>query len=376
MNFITSTWIILFMFEIILFSSYTVLMYKYSKKEIIPIRTTKHYSVSLIIPMHNEEKVIKEKILNTKELNYNNNCIEVIIVDDYSTDKSYSTALNMIETLELDLDKNMSVVKNTNSKGKANALNWIIPQIKSDITIITDADALLEEDAIFNIIGHFDNQTVGGTTGKIIIISDKERMSKSQEQSYRFFFDIWRKGESNLHSISVCNGPLMAFRTSLLQKIKINPNIYSDDSDILFKIIQLGYRILYEPKAIVYERVPQTVKGRLIQKLNRIKGLKTVYFNNLNLLGKTSFGKIIYPYAILTHIISPPLVLILVVLYPVVAFYNNIYLILLLSPFLPKIGQTIISFVITQFIMNFTFLIKHKSSWENIKDARYEIPKN
>ena len=366
---ITNIWLSIFLFEIILFSSYTILMYKYSKKEIIPIKNTKQYSVTLIIPMHNEENVIKDKILNTEKLLYNKDNFNVIVIDDYSTDSSLTITGNIIENSTL----NIKLCKNLAYRGKANALNWIIPQLNSDITIISDADALLKDDAIFNIIGHFDNPTVGGVTGKIVIVSDKEQMSKAQEQSYRFFFDIWRQGESNLHSVSVCNGPLMAFRTNILQKIKINPNLYSDDSDILFKVIQQGFRVLYEPKAIVYERVPQSIKGRLIQKLNRIKGLKQVYFNNLNLLGKGTFGKIIYPYALLTHIFSPILVLILVSIYPIIILYNQWYLLLPLMVLMPKIGQTIISFVLTQFIMNFTFLIKNTGSWEHITDARYEL---
>ena len=366
---ITNIWLSIFLFEIILFSSYTILMYKYSKKEIIPIKNTKQYSVTLIIPMHNEENVIKDKILNTEKLLYNKDNFNVIVIDDYSTDSSLTITGNIIKNSTL----NIKLCKNLADRGKANALNWIIPQLNSDITIISDADALLKDDAIFNIIGHFDNPIVGGVTGKIVIVSDKEQMSKAQEQSYRFFFDIWRQGESNLHSVSVCNGPLMAFRTNILQKIKINPNLYSDDSDILFKVIQQGFRVLYEPKAIVYERVPQSIKGRLIQKLNRIKGLKQVYFNNLNLLGKGTFGKIIYPYALLTHIFSPILVLILVSIYPIIILYNQWYLLLPLMVLMPKIGQTIISFVLTQFIMNFTFLIKNTGSWEHITDARYEL---
>ena len=165
----------------------------------------------------------------------------------------------------------------------------------------------------------------------------------------------------------------MGFRTDLLKKIKIDPDAYADDSDMLFKVIRSGYRVVYEPRAIVYERVPLSVKGRIIQKMKRINGLRRVYIKNLDMLGKGRFGKIIYPYALLTHIISPLIVLLLSVLYPVVVIQNPAYLGFLVFFILPKMGETVRSFVITQFIMNFSFLVPTAGSWEAVEDARYSI---
>ena len=168
----------------------------------------------------------------------------------------------------------------------------------------------------------------------------------------------------------------MSFRTNLLKRIKVDPDACADDSDILFKIIQLGHRVVYDKKAIVFERVPLTLKGRTIQKMKRINGLRKVYLNNLDLLGKGSFGKIIFPYALLTHIISPLVVLFIVLFYPLVVLKEPWYLGLLLLLLLPKIGELLISFVTTQLIMNFSFLIPTSGSWEAVEDARYKCKYN
>jgi len=353
-----SIWQILATFEIILFSSYTILMYTYSRKK-----------VTLIIPMYNEEKVIREKIENTAKLNYPTDKLKIILLDDHSTDKSNSISSEAIKQTSL----NASVIENQGGKGKARALNWIFPSLESEITIISDADALLKEDSLLQLTRNFTDPDIGGATGKIIILSDKARASKSQEESYRFFFDVWRLGESRIQSVSVCNGPLMGFRTDLLKKIKIDPDAYADDSDILFKVIRSGYRVVYEPGAIVYERVPLSVKGRIIQKMKRINGLRRVYIKNLDMLGKGRFGKIIYPYALLTHIVSPLVVLFLFLVYPFVIVQNLWYLAFLIPLIIPKIGKTLLSFMITQFIMNFSFLVPTAGSWESVEDARYNI---
>ena len=366
---ILSTWQILAVFEILLFSSYTIFMYTYSRKKEKLSKNNHLPTVTLIIPMYNEEKVIKEKIENTAKLDYPTDKLKIILLDDHSTDNSNSISSDAIKQTSL----NASVIKNQGGKGKARALNWIFPSLESEITIISDADALLKEDSLLQLTKNFADPDIGGATGKIIILSDKVRQSQSQEESYRFFFDVWRLGESRIQSVSVCNGPLMGFRTDLLKKIKIDPDAYADDSDMLFKVIRSGYRMVYDPKAIVYERVPLSVKGRIVQKMKRINGLRKVYIKNLDMLGKGRFGKIIYPYALLTHIISPVIVLLLTILYPVAVIQNSAYLGFLVLFILPKMGETVRSFVITQLIMNFSFLVPTGGSWEAIEDARYSI---
>ncbi|WP_167879316.1 glycosyltransferase [Methanococcoides vulcani] len=367
-----SIWQFLLVFEIVLFSSYTLIMYMSSKKKEELPDIDNLPTVTLIIPMYNEEKVIKEKIENTAQLDYPHEKLQVVLLDDYSTDKSEKVSLDTIGQTSL----NATVVKNEGGKGKARGLNWIFSSINSGITVISDADALLKEDSLLEITKNYVDPEIGGVTGKIIILSDKTRMSKSHEDSYRFYFDIWRQGESNIDSVSVCNGPLMSFRTSILKKIKIDPNAYADDSDMLFKIIGLGYRVIYEQKAIVYERVPLSFKGRTIQKMKRINGLRKVYLNNYRLIGKGGFGKVIYPYALLTHIISPIAVLGLVFLYPAVVFSEPLYGFFLLFFILPKLGGILVSFMVTQFIMNFSFLVPTSGSWEAVEDARYSLDSN
>jgi biofilm PGA synthesis N-glycosyltransferase PgaC len=362
-------WTSLALFEILLFSSYTLIMLRYSRKEVQFSLPENLPHITVIIPMYNEEKVIEEKIRNTSQFNYPKEKLDILLLDDYSKDKSRQISEEILK----DLNYNARIIANEGGKGKARALNWIFPQIINDITLITDADALLEADALHQAVKHFKDPGIGGVTGKIVIISDKARISKSQEEAYRAFYDIWRKGESNLHSVSVCNGPLMCFRTELLQKIKVDPDIYADDSDILFKIIRLGYRVVYEPEAVVYERVPLSMKGRIVQKMKRINGLRKVYFHNLSFIGNGIYGKLIFPYALLTHIISPVIVLVLVILYPLLILQNIFYLIFLIPLIIPKIGNTLFSFIITQLMMNFSFLVKTGGSWEAVKDARYRL---
>lgn len=369
MAFVLTLWHILFVFEVVLFSSYTLIMYLASRRTATVGESSDLPSITLIIPMYNEEQVIAEKVHNSAMLDYPPEKLEILFLDDHSTDESVVRSEAAIEKSDL----NVRVVRSQGGKGKARALNWLFPQLNQDVTVISDADALLKENALRKIARHYADPLTGGVTGKIVIFADRERSSKTQEEAYRQFYDIWRQGESNIASISVCNGPLMSFRTALLKQIRIDPDAYADDSDLLFKIINLGFRVGYDPDAVVYERVPLSMKGRIIQKMKRINGLRKVYLHNLSMLGKGTFGKLIYPYALLTHILSPLILLILIVLYPFVLATNLLYALPLIIFVIPGIGGTLRSFVITQAIMNFSFLVPTGGSWEAIEDARYGV---
>lgn len=362
-------WCILAVFEVAIFSSYTLITYIYSKKLNVAPDIDYLPKITFVIPMFNERKVIKEKIINTANIEYPEDKINVIILDDHSTDDSKDISLETIE--EIGLDANL--IESKGGKGKAKALNWLFQSLENEITVISDADALLKEDSLLQITKNFVDPDIGAATGKIVILSDKKRISKSQEDSYRYFFDIWRLGESNIQSVSICNGPLMSFRTDLLKKIEIDPETYADDSDMFFKIIRRGYRAIYDPEAIVFERVPLSIKGRLVQKMKRINGLRRVYLKNLDLLGRGPFGKIVYPYALLINIVSPVFLLFLIILYPLVALQNPLFYGILLFLLVPRVGGTLVSFLITQLMMNFSFLVPTSGSWKAIEDARYKI---
>ena len=315
MIFLLKLWIILIGIVIFIFGSYTLLYYIYSKKgEKKKLKKDFFPTVTLVVPFYNEEIVLKTKIENTAKIKYPRNKLEVIFLNDHSTDNS----INIIKANAKKLPFKFKIINNPNKQGKSNALNYLLPKIKKEITIITDTDSLIKEDAIQNLVKNFQDEKVGGANARIIILKPKsENTSYNEEKNYRFFYDMWRKGESNIHSISVCNGPLMSFRTDLLKDIiLISGKGYSaDDSQLTFFVIKKGYRVLYDTSSIVYEVTPPNSSERFRQKMRRARGLIRLYLRNLRILGKGKFGLIIYPYALLTHIFTPYIVLLASLIY-------------------------------------------------------------
>ncbi len=366
MNILILMWLVLIVIVVVILGSYTVLTYVYSKKK-LPIYKNKIYpSVSLIIPFYNEEIVLKKKIENTSKLTYPKNKLEIIFLNDHSTDNS----IKIIKKEAKKLKFKWKIVNSFGNKGKANALNYIFSKINKEVTIMTDSDSLIKEDALSIIVQNFQNKDVGGANGKLNIISYKGNKSYEEESLYRRFYDIWRLGESNFYSITICNGPLMAIRTSLLKRLKLNirNKNSADDTELALLIANENYRMVYDNKAIVYEVTPPNYFERLRQKMRRAKGVIDAYLNNASLFGKNKFGNVLYPYNLLLYIIVPYLVSLAVILYIILIFIKPLLLTLLILLLIPGIRKGVLSFITTEILVALSPFFSR--SWSTSSSSR------
>ena len=231
MEFLLKLWLILIGIVTIIFTSYTIIYFYYSKKPTNKFNKTYFPEVTLIIPFYNEEVILKKKIENTSKIKYPKGKLKVLFLNDHSNDRS----IQIIKDNTKNFPFNFKIANNEKEQGKPNALNYIFPKIKTEITIITDADSLIKEDAIGILVQDFQSKGVGGVTAKLNILKPKgSKNTYNEEKTYRIFYDVWRKGESNLDSVSVCNGPLMAFRTKLIRGIKLSSTV--DDTELVFEV--------------------------------------------------------------------------------------------------------------------------------------------
>lgn len=359
-------WLILIAIVAIIFISYTLIYLYYSKKKIISIKDKFIPKINLIIPFYNEEIILKKKIEDTTKIKYPKNRLEVLFLNDHSTDNS----IQIIKENTKKFPFSFKIINNKGKQGKSNALNYILPKIKSEITIITDADSLIKEDAIEKLSKEFINEEVGGANARLIVLEPKESKSSYREESlYRKFYDIWRRGESNIHSISVCNGPLMAFRTDLIKNVKLDSCV--DDTELIFEVIKKNFRVVYNTEAVVYEVSPLKYMERVKQKMRRVRGLMDVYISNLKLIGKNKFGNIVLPYALLTHVLSPYLVFLGALMYILLFFTIPYFFLSILFFLIPKAGSFVFSFVSTQMIMAISpFFAK---GWNTARSSREEL---
>ncbi|MBS1626653.1 MAG: glycosyltransferase [Bacteroidetes bacterium] len=208
--------------------------------------------VSIIIPAYNEVLVIEQKIKNLLLLNSNQLQIEIIFITDGSTDNSINIINNYPQ---------IKLLHQPIRQGKAVAINRAVQNATHSIIIITDANTLINKDALLYMLPHFNNKNIGGVSGeKRIMAKGAVGISESLYWQYESFM---KKTESSIHSVIAGAGELFAFRKELYKPLQ--ENLLIDDFMLSASILQQGYRIVYEEKAIATEP-PST---SLLQEANR-----------------------------------------------------------------------------------------------------------
>jgi len=139
-----------------------------------------------MVPAHNEEKVIAQTIDSLLRQDYPN--LEVIVVDDCSTDRTGEIAQNFASK---GLIKLVRLEKASDSK--ARAVNYGIPFSRGEIIVTVDADTILEPSSIFELVEAFSNPAVGAVSGNIRVLNRVNLLTRLQAYEYLVAMEAGRR---------------------------------------------------------------------------------------------------------------------------------------------------------------------------------------
>lgn len=213
-------------------------------------------SVSVVISVYNEERVIEERIKNCLSVDYPRDKMEIIIASDGSTDrtndivKAYSEAGVRL----LAFDKR---------HGKSFALNRAIPQANGEILLLTDSNTMYEKDAVLKLVRHFRDPNVGGVCGELRV---KPFDNATVEESIYWKFENFLKSmESPLNMTLGANGGVYAIRKDAFRPIPDGTII--DDFIIFLNVRKSRYRTVFDPEAVAFERSAPSLKDEYWRKV-------------------------------------------------------------------------------------------------------------
>lgn len=191
---------------------------------------------SLVIPVHNEARVLPGKLDNLAALEYPPDLLQVIFVSDGSTDDT----LTLLEGARGRLPFSVNVIAVPERKGKANALNVGLEAAEGEIIVFTDASILLEAQAITQILRPFADPAVGCVSGEDHIEGG------AGEGLYGRYELYLRNQESAVGSIVGASGSFYAQRRELC--LPFREGMAPDFLSVLNTVDQ-GYRAITEPAA-------------------------------------------------------------------------------------------------------------------------------
>lgn len=208
--------------------------------------------ISLMVAAYNEAAVIQNKVHNALDLDYPASRLEVVIADDGSQDGTADLAMAAAGG-----DPRVRVIRYPKNRGKISVLNDTVPQLTGEVVAFSDASSMLGPDALKLLAGHFADEHVGAVSGIYEVRKKHEAELGFQEGFYWKYETFIKTQESHLHSILGGHGSLYAIRRDLYPFPP--PGTINDDLVIPLRILQKGYRCLYEPKAVSYEEAREMV---------------------------------------------------------------------------------------------------------------------
>lgn len=218
--------------------------------------------VSFITVAYNEEGCIREKIENSLSLDYPRNKLDIIFVSDGSTDSTNKIASEYS-------GRGIKFIKFDSRRGKAACLNDAVSELEGEILVFSDANVIYEKDAIKKLIQNFEDNRIGGVTGKVHYYMDKASPNEG-EGLFSKYERFIRNCESRFYSLIGVNGAMYAIRKELY--LPIRKDIVTDDFVIALNVIIQGYRIIYEPEAKGIEKIYSSAKDEFIRKVRMIAG--------------------------------------------------------------------------------------------------------
>lgn len=233
--------------------------------------------VTLLVAAYNEEAVVKEKMENSLSLDYPESKLKLMWVTDGTTDNTNKLLAEYHRA---------EVLFSPERRGKTAALNRAIDYVKTPIVVFTDANTMLNKEAIREIVRQFMDPKVGCVAGeKRIAVKEKDNAAGGGEGLYWKYESTLKKLDGKLYSAMGAAGELFAVRTNLFEKMEDDTLL--DDFILSMRIVANGYKIAYCAEAYAIEggsanmKEEQKRKVRIaaggLQSIWRLRGLLNIF---------------------------------------------------------------------------------------------------
>lgn len=312
---ITIFWVTVF-FIVYTYIGYGVLLYLLLKIKYLFYQKVTQYplftpSLTIIVAAYNEAYCIEEKIINTLALDYPKSKINYIFITDGSTDQTPNIVAKypIIKGMHIDC-----------RGGKIAAVHRAMLDVTTEVVVFTDANTLVNKEALLKICRHYKNKNVGAVAGEKRVHIELSSDATAGEGFYWKYESKLKQWDSELYSVVGAAGELFSIRTDLYQPVETDTIL--DDFMISMHIALKGFKIVYEPEAYALEKASSNTNEELKRKIRIAAGgiQSTIRLKKLLLPFKNPVLTFQYiSHRILRWVVTPYLM--------IIAFFLNIFLI-------------------------------------------------
>lgn len=234
-------------------------------------------NTTIIMCARNEEKNIKKALKAILKQRYKGH-IRLLVVDNASTDHTKQKVLKLKAVAKSRCSLEYVYCA---TPGKAYALNTGLAMVRTPNFITVDADTILERYAVQKIMNHIVFCKSACVAGNLFVQNAKKSFA-TRMQNYDYLLSIAsiKRFQGSYKSTLVAQGAFSAYNTKEVCKIGGWQDVLGEDIVLTYQLLQKGLSSTYEPRAVGYTTVPETLSSLFHQRkrwaIGMLEGLATV----------------------------------------------------------------------------------------------------
>ena len=259
-------------------------------------------TVAVLIPAYNEEKVIERTVQSVLDSDYPN--LRAIVIDDGSKDRTVEVTRS---AFQMEIAEGRVTVLTKPNSGKADALNYALEHVTEELFVGIDADTIIAPDAISKLVPHFRDSRVAAMAGNAKVGNRVNLWTRWQALEYITSQNFERRALNTLNAVSVVPGAIGAWRTADVRAAGgYQHDTVAEDADLTMALLQAGYHVNYEDRALAYTEAPTTANGLMRQRFRWSFGIMQAVWKHMGALKqKGALGWVALPNVIIFQILLP-----------------------------------------------------------------------
>lgn len=262
-------------------------------------------SISILIPMHNEEQVLSFVLEALLECDYDRDRLEIIPINDNSTDRTKE----LLDEYHKKYEFIRPIHRDCPDRGKPVGLNDAMKVARGEIIIVFDADYRPAKDMLKQLAIAFEDPEVGAVMGRVIPYNtNKNLLTRLINLERSGGYQVDQQARYNLKTIPQYGGTVGGFRKEVMLEMGgFNPLVLAEDTELTYRLYTNGWKVIYANSAECYEEAPETwqVRGKQIRRWSRGHNqvlfrylFRTIFSTQMTLREKVDGIMLLFVYAV------------------------------------------------------------------------------
>lgn len=213
--------------------------------------------VTILIPAHNEERVIADILTALLEVDYPHDRLRIMPLNDRSTDGTRAIIDGFAQAhagLVTPFHREGGLA------GKAAALQDALPLITDDIVLVFDADYIPGRGLIKQLVAPFFDPEVGAVMGRVVPLNaDVNLLTRLLDLERAGGYQVDQQARMNLRLVPQYGGTVGGIRRRAVEAVGgWDVRSLAEDTDITMRLLLAGWKTVYQNRSECYEQVPET----------------------------------------------------------------------------------------------------------------------